>query len=181
VCFQRDTTATHEWRSLPPPGDAIALVLDVADTTKPDRAQPRAQRGVALWIVLGVVLAVAGGGLAWWWHAGEGAERSAGTRAQSTLHLETFVLNLADPEQKAYLRIGMDLGIGKKAERGNDGVPVARLRDTILGVLATQKPSDLLNPEGKVKLKAELLRVLRERAPELDVEDVYFTEFLIQR
>jgi flagellar basal body-associated protein FliL len=32
-----------------------------------------------------------------------------------------------------------------------------------------------------VKLKEDLLHALQERLPGLEVEDVYFTEFLIQR
>jgi flagellar basal body-associated protein FliL len=127
-----------------------------------------------LWILLGLAVAGGGGGLAWWSSSGETAARVSGGHVQSTLHFETFVLNLADPEQKAYLRIGVDLGIGKSGAH-------RLLRDAILGVLAVQKPQDLLQPEGKTKLKAELLRVVRERVPELEVEDVYFTEFLIQR
>jgi flagellar basal body-associated protein FliL len=134
-----------------------------------------------LWILLGLAVAGGGGGLAWWSSSGETAARVSGGHVQSTLHFETFVLNLADPEQKAYLRIGVDLGIGKSGAHKNEALPVALLRDAILGVLAVQKPQDLLQPEGKTKLKAELLRVVRERVPELEVEDVYFTEFLIQR
>jgi flagellar basal body-associated protein FliL len=34
---------------------------------------------------------------------------------------------------------------------------------------------------GKTKLKADLLHALQERIPQLGVEEVYFTEFLIQR
>lgn len=58
---------------------------------------------------------------------------------------------------------------------------MARVRDTILGVLALAKVEDLMTAAGKNKLKQDLLRALQERAPELGVEEVYFTEFLIQR
>jgi flagellar basal body-associated protein FliL len=55
------------------------------------------------------------------------------------------------------------------------------VRDTILGVLARAQPDEVLSREGKEKLKQELLQGLRARAPELGVQEVYFTEFLVQR
>jgi flagellar basal body-associated protein FliL len=58
---------------------------------------------------------------------------------------------------------------------------MARLRDTILGVLSTWRSDALLAPDGKQKLKQELVHALRERAPELGVEEIYFTDFLVQR
>ena len=105
---------------------------------------------------------------------------NAGTRIKATLHLETFVLNLADSDQRSYLRVGVDLGLNKEIKHGEDP-PIARVRDTILAVLTLAKGDDLLTAKGKEALKADLLHALQQRVPELGVEDVYFTEFLIQR
>jgi flagellar basal body-associated protein FliL len=58
---------------------------------------------------------------------------------------------------------------------------VAQIRDTILEVLADARVDDLLTEKGKAKLKADLLHSLRERVPGQMVEEVYFTELLIQR
>jgi flagellar basal body-associated protein FliL len=58
---------------------------------------------------------------------------------------------------------------------------VALVRDTILTVLAVGKSEELLTPEGKAKLKEDLLGALQKRAPDLGAEEIYFTEFLIQR
>jgi|SRR5271157_4577476 len=102
-------------------------------------------------------------------------------RVQSVLHLETFVLNLADPDQRAYLRVGIDLGLSKEAKHGEEAVPIAQVRDAILTVLAQAKGDELITAQGKTKLKQDLLRALEERVPQLGVEEVYFTEFLIQR
>jgi flagellar basal body-associated protein FliL len=55
------------------------------------------------------------------------------------------------------------------------------VRDTILGVLALSKVDELMTAAGKTKLKQDLLRTLQERVPQLEVQEVYFTEFLIQR
>jgi flagellar basal body-associated protein FliL len=105
----------------------------------------------------------------------------AGPQVKATLHLETFVLNLADPAQRSYLRVGIDLGLGRELGKGENAVPVGLVRDTVVGVLAQSRVDDLLTAKGKAKLKADLLQALQERVPGLAVEEVYFTEFLIQR
>lgn len=102
---------------------------------------------------------------------------------QSTLHLESFVVNLEDPDGRAYLRIGIDLGLSHPltdSQHSGPGSSVPRLRDTIVGMLGSCKSEALLTSGGKEKLKADLLKALRDRAPELGIEEVYFTEFLIQ-
>jgi flagellar basal body-associated protein FliL len=95
--------------------------------------------------------------------------------------LETFVLNLADPDQRSYLRVGIDLGLGRETGKGENIPPVGQVRDAILSVLAQSRVDDLLTAKGKAKLKEDLLHALQERVPGLEVEEVYFTEFLIQR
>jgi flagellar basal body-associated protein FliL len=101
------------------------------------------------------------------------------------LHLEPFVVNLADPEGDRFLRVGIDLGLeqelGEDSRAGQSEMPIARIRDTILMILTSCKADGLMAPAGKANLKDELTKALREHAPELGVQEVYFTEFLVQR
>ena len=128
------------------------------------------------------VLMLAALGVWFWMHRDSGARVEAGGPMQirSTLHLETFVLNLSDPEQRSFLRVGIDLGLNRELKR-DEPAPMAAIRDTILSVLAQGKVDDLLTAEGKTKLKASLVAALQQRLPQLEVQEVYFTEFLIQR
>lgn len=128
------------------------------------------------------MLILAGAVGAWYWstHKARGPG-SDGATVKSNLHLETFVVNLSDPGQRAYLRAGIDLGLGRELGRNEDAPPVAKIRDTILGLLAEVKADDLLTEKGKTALKADLLHALQERIPEQRVEEVYLTELLIQR
>ncbi len=105
---------------------------------------------------------------------------------KAVMHLESFVVNLADPEENRFLRVGIDLGLenpvsAKEGKEGEAQVPTARIRDCILEVLSTWHSDALLAPEGKQKLKDELIKALHARAPELGVKEVYFTDFLVQR
>jgi len=141
-------------------------------------------KGNFSWMVWAALLAL--GIPAVWMLRGRVQTEAAAThtsQVKSVLHLETFVLNLADPDERAYLRVGIDLGLTTdlQANERSGNPPIALLRDTILGVLALAKPQDLVTPQGKTRLKDDLLRALRERAPALGVEEVYFTEFLVQR
>ena len=102
------------------------------------------------------------------------------------MHLEPFVVNLADTEDNRFLRVAVDLGLenalpAKEGKGGEGEVPTARIRDCILSVLSTWRSDALLAPGGKQKLKEELIRALGACAPELGVREVYFTDFLVQR
>jgi flagellar protein FliL len=97
--------------------------------------------------------------------------------------LDQFVVNLADADHPTFLRIGIDLGLSKKvdpSETTKDSPYTPQLRDAILGVLCSYKANQLLQPDGKDKLKAQLLSTLRKRLPVLDVTQILFTDFVVQ-
>jgi len=108
---------------------------------------------------------------------------SSSEQVAAVLHLETFTLNIDDPDQRTYLRVGIDLGLDHDLKDSkNAGVsPTAILRDSILNVLMAAKPQDVTTVDGKRKLKEQILAALKERLPNLGVREVYFTEFLVQR
>lgn len=133
-----------------------------------------------------LLLALVVAGIAWIVRGPSGVNDGASPETpnvRSTLHLDTFVINLADPEEKAYLRVGIDLGLSGelKAKSGQGGPPVAQARDAILTVLSVYKPDELLTPAGKAKLKSEIVQRLQQQVPELGVREPYFTDFLVQR
>jgi flagellar basal body-associated protein FliL len=153
----------------------------MAEQEPTDGNQPPPRRRVFP-LVLAVLLS-AGGGV--WFlsrrSADSPAQASEISSVQSTLHLETFVLNVAGGDQRAYLRVGIDIGLNQPAKRAEEAVPVAQVRDTVLAVLGEAKVDELLTSAGKGKLKQDLIRALQERVPQLGAQAVYFTEFLVQR
>ena len=137
-------------------------------------------------IIILVVCAVAAGVGAWFYfHQGKTAQAApTETETLHTVHLEGFTVNLADVEENHFLRITIDLGLGhvpKAAKEGESEIPTARVRDAILTVLTGGKADVLITQEGKAQLKKDVLAALQRAAPELDVREVYFTEFLVQR
>jgi len=158
----------------------------VADQKKGAKkwGRQRWRRGVAAALVLPVAACTV-----WYMfrHSASTAHKKAKAdpEARAFLHLDPFVVNLADPRGDQFLRIGIDLGLERASEEhkgtGQSELPNARARDTILMVLTTCNADDLMAPAGKAKLKDELTKALREHVPELGVQEVYFTEFLLQR
>lgn len=152
-----------------------------------------AKRATPIWLVAGTVLmAIAAGGGSAWLVVQRGRADEAPKTAQadsgapkSVVHLDGFTVNLADPEETHFLRVTMDLGLdhlpGGSEKDGAHGLPVARIRDSVLKVLTTCQADPLLTSEGKTQLKKNLVDSLNRDVPELGVRDVYFTEFLVQR
>ena len=132
------------------------------------------------WLYLIVAAAIAGAVFYWSYPAVSHAN-AADSATESTWALETFVVNLEGPgQQRAYLRVGITLGLTRTLPRNRDDVPVAALRDAILEVLAETKAEQLLTAEGKEHLKNDLLGAVRGRVPQMEIKHVYFTEFLVQ-
>lgn len=103
----------------------------------------------------------------------------------AVLQLHSFVVNLADPERSAFLRIGIALGLDKplaqSGDSGKDSPYTPQIRDAVLSVLSTWTSGELLAPGGRKRLKQQLLQTLQKRIPELGVTDIYFTDYLIQQ
>ena len=161
----------------------------MADVTRAEGKGSPAWSRRALVLLLELTMLTAGGSLGCKSSSPASANHGKDSHApqvKAVLHLESFVVNLADPEENRFLRVGVDLGLenplsAKEGKGGEGEVPTARIRDCILVVLSTWHSDALLAPEGKQKLKDDLVRALRARVPELGVREVYFTDFLVQR
>ena|ERR1700722_276 len=147
---------------------------------QPSNAPRKTAKKNTGWMAALVVLGLAAAGVFFWLRS-ERSTNASGNGAEFTLPLETFVVNLNGSGQRGYLRVGISLGSTQSFSRGKaEAIPTALVRDTILNVLATAQPEELVKLEGKRQLKDNLLQALREKAPQLAIDNVYFTEFLVQ-
>jgi flagellar FliL protein len=154
------------------------------ETSAPAGELARKKSKTLLFIVLGLVLAVGGAG---WYFLGRKtvAAKNEAPTPVTILHLDNFIVNLADTDRDAYLRVGIDLGVAglpkPKSAEDKTPEPIPEIRDAILGVLSTYHSNDLLTPAGKKQLKENLIAAINRRAPAIEVRDIYFTDFLVQR
>jgi flagellar FliL protein len=101
----------------------------------------------------------------------------------AVLPLEPFVVNLADIEAARYLRIKITLMIDDKEKLSHVVENMAlqqKVRDVILQSLTAKTSKDLINEEGKNKLRHELQEKIMVYFHDPKLVDVMFTEFVIQ-
>ncbi len=160
------------------------------ETTAPNKEsapEPKKSK-VFVWIIIVALVVSLVGGVAWYFlHSNKPTQAQAApeeTAPKYTVHLESFTVNLADPQESHFLRISIDVGMGKPLKANKEGesdFPTARVRDAILPVLASGKGDVLVTPQGKEELKKAILSALQQKVPEIGAQDIYFTEFLVQR
>jgi len=101
----------------------------------------------------------------------------------AVLPLEPFVVNLADPQAARYLRIRISLMVDNKEkaqELSENQTLQLKLRDVILQSLTSKTSQDLINEDGKNKLRHEIQEKIAVYFQEPKLVDVMFTEFVIQ-
>ena len=101
----------------------------------------------------------------------------------AVLPLEPFVVNLADTEAARYLRIKISLMVDNKAkvkELSENQALQLKVRDVILQSLTAKTSQELINQEGKNKLRHEIQEKAAIYFREPKLVDVMITEFVIQ-
>lgn len=101
----------------------------------------------------------------------------------AVLPLEPFVVNLADTETPRYLRIKISLMIddkGKLPVVAENQALQLKVRDVILQSLTNKTSHELINEDGKNKLRREIQEKVAVYFREPKLVDVMFTEFVIQ-
>ncbi|MBU0481460.1 MAG: flagellar basal body-associated FliL family protein [Proteobacteria bacterium] len=94
--------------------------------------------------------------------------------------LSAFTVNLADPKGKRYLKLQVELELENElaVELATKAEP--KLRDMVIMLLTSLTFEDVMTPEGKIRIRDELLdRFNRIMRPE-KVKNIYFTEFVVQ-
>ena len=161
--------------------------------TAPAAAAPakKSRKGLLIILVVVLLLLAGGGGGAYWFlfrgngeaEAAEAEEPPPPPPATGIVPLEPFVVNLADPSGTRFLRVSMSLVVADEAiakEIEEEKVVHARLRSAILELLAQKQSTELVTPEGKAELKKAIAEGVAHAAHELKVEDVLFSEFIVQ-
>jgi flagellar FliL protein len=106
--------------------------------------------------------------------------------AGPVVKLDPITLNMADGR---FLRVGLGfqltaeagkkLGAEAKPDTTDAAGEYAKALDLAIDVLGGQNYSELVSPEGRESAKKELVDKLKH-AYEGEIEDVYFTEFVLQ-
>ncbi|WP_045215942.1 flagellar basal body-associated FliL family protein [Desulfonatronovibrio magnus] len=143
------------------------------------------------WILLVLLLGALGGAgyfgythfLANGHDAEEGAEQEAprvDPRRTEVVALEPFVVNLADPLGRRYLRTTLKVEVIDRRAAADVQQHMARVRDSIILLLSSQSYSDIDTMEKKIRLRNDIADRLNQFIGQGRVVRVYFSEFVVQ-
>lgn len=94
--------------------------------------------------------------------------------------MDTFIVNLSDPGGKRFLKITMKAKMSNAESNEEFTARNFELRDAVLTVLTSKESDEIITPEDKAALKQQLIACLNKLLHKGQVEDLYFTDFLIQ-
>lgn len=94
--------------------------------------------------------------------------------------LPTFVVNLADPLGRRYLKIAIDVEVIDKKAAEQLNASESKIRDAIILLLSSKTFADLSTMEDKISLKQEIVERLNQVLGGSKVMRVYFTEMVVQ-
>jgi len=174
-----------------------------ADPKAEAAAAPASGGKKKLFIIIGaavLVLGLGGGGAAWFLmhggaHASEGAadskheketpkKKKKAEAPPEYLAIEPFTVNLQPENGDQYLRIAFTLQVEGVEQVELIKANMAKIRSRVLLLLSGKKASEINTVEGKQQLAGEILAVVKapfdQHGDEQEVEDVLFTEFIIQ-
>lgn len=97
-----------------------------------------------------------------------------------TMAMSPFIVNLADPKGKRYLKVTIEIEFEDQTalERAQKATP--KLRDTVIMMLTSLAFEDVMTPEGKVRIRDELLERFNQALKPDRINNIYFTEFVVQ-
>lgn len=117
-------------------------------------------------------------------HGEKGAKGEAaveGVKADGLLYpLDPFTANLAAGEgPRRFIRISLVLKFNKETKKEEVDARKPQISDTIISMLNSKKPEELLKKEGKEYLKEELKTSINNFLVDGQVTDIYYVAFQI--
>ncbi len=174
----------------------------MAEKEKIDAEQesPKKKSGLLKWIILGVLLLALGGGGFFAYlkfFAKPPADTAAEPAKQGEAHkdekgkdakpaqaqvvsLPVFLVNLADPLGRRYLKLAVDVEVVDEPAKADLIKNEAKVKDMMLMLLSSKTYQELSTLEAKIQLKKDIVQRLNQVLGNGKVSQVYFTEMVIQ-
>jgi len=91
-----------------------------------------------------------------------------------------FVVNLADPDVQRFAKVSITIEVVNEKVQNEVNQYMPAIKDAIVDLISSKYYKDIKTPEGREKLKIELLKRLNALLPNGGVKAVYFTSFVVQ-
>lgn len=163
--------------------------MAAAESNDETEGKPK-KKGMLLVIIVVLLIAIGGGGFVAYQKflaphpaisAEEQAKREPVEKEGEIFALEPFVVNLSDPKGKRYLKVTITLELEaspKAKEEAEKAMP--KMRDMVIMMLTSLTFEDVMTPEGKIRIRDELLQRFNQVLRPDRVVNIYFTEFVVQ-
>ena len=109
---------------------------------------------------------------------GEKGGKSA-TSLGETVELPPFIVNLAG-EGGRFIKIVVVLQISSTPAKEELTNRAPQIKDSVISVLSSKTPDEVLTPEGKLELKLEIIKRINQSLTSGVVTEMFFTEFVVQ-
>ncbi len=177
----------------------------MAEDLDSKQEQPKKKKGLLKWIILAVLLLALGGGgffaykkffakapedgakteeqAAAGEHGGGGGEPGEKAKpgaGSQIVSLPVFLVNLADPLGRRYLKLSMDVEVVDDAAKADVAKNEAKIKDALLLLLSSKTYQELSTLDAKIQLKQDIVQRLNLILGNGKVIQVYFTEMVIQ-
>ena len=91
-----------------------------------------------------------------------------------------FVVNLADTDVQRFVKVSITLEVLNEKVQKEVNQYMPAIKDAIIDLISSKYYKDIRTPEGRERLKIELLKRLNALLPEGGIKAVYFTSFVVQ-
>jgi len=139
------------------------------------------------WLIIGiaVILIVAGGitgGIFYFNNFSNGNENQKKEKEMAGIlwPMEPFIVNLADNTGERYLKVVIQLEVTDQENTVFLDELKPKFRDCVLDILASKSFSELMDINGKQRLRDDIASKLSKFLSKGKIVRVYFTEFVIQ-
>jgi len=96
------------------------------------------------------------------------------------IDLDDITVNLADPDTARFLRAKIKLEVRSEANQAKVNAHMIEINDLVITNLTSKEFKDIRTPQGKYKLKEELIYRINQLIGGKPVKGLYFTEFVSQ-
>jgi len=147
------------------------------------------KKKLLLFIILGLLIIGIAGGAVFFLMGKKGEEdggkgkatHQAKKKSEAVYYdLEPIVVNLLDPTGKRFIQVRLSLEIPDKKVEEEIKKREAVIKDTIISTLSGKTVEEVIVPEAKDKLKAELLSKINSALGEELVTNIYITQYIVE-
>lgn len=170
----------------------MAEKTENTEKEKEGEAKPARSPKMLIIIIAAVVLAGAGGYFAMSKSGDKGAVAEEGKSAghgskdgnkaagSHVYPLDSFIVNLSDPNRTRYLKVTIQLEMDKPEAIEEVKSKTPQVRDALIILLSSKSMEDISTPAGKYQLRDEIIARIKQFVTNGTIVTAYFTDFVVQ-